>query len=209
MTEKSYGGNNGVREHQGSLIKEKPETKSKGISKKIKTKDKEQLESISKEDNNSAKELTKEQTEEINNYKKAGDIAIKVRDFAKSIIKKDVLLLDIAKKIEDKIVELGGEVAFPVNLSINDIAAHYHPTLEDDTKVEGLLKVDLGIHINGFIADSAFSIDLTENNDYKDLIKASEDALSNALDLLAKNPDSTLNKIGETIQLSIQKKGFR
>ena len=97
-------------------------------------------------------------------------------------------LVEIAQKIEKEIIRLGAQPAFPVNLSIDEIAAHYHPTLEDETIATGLLKIDIGIHINGFIADSAFSIDLTSNNKYKELIKASEEALENALKLLDKNP---------------------
>ena len=94
-------------------------------------------------------------SQEINNYKQAGKIAKQVTAYAKSIIKPNIHLIEIAQKIHKKIKELKAEPAFPVNLSINDIAAHYHPTLEDQTKASGLLKVDIGIHINGFVADTA------------------------------------------------------
>jgi len=144
--------------------------------------------------------------QELQDYKQAGEIAKQVTAYAKELIKPDMTLLEIAQKIHKKIQELGAEQAFPVNLSINEIAAHYHPTLEDETKAQGLLKVDMGIHINGFIADTAFSIDLTPDNQYKELIKASEQALDNALILLNKNP--TLHQIGETIQETIEEKGF-
>ncbi len=139
-------------------------------------------------------------------YKKAGEISIKVKEYAKELIKPDMPLLEIAQKIERKIEELGGIPAFPVNLSINDVAAHYHPTLQDETKASGLLKVDIGVHINGFIADTAFSIDLTPDNQHKELIKASEQALENAISILNKNP--TLNEIGKEIQETIESKGF-
>jgi methionyl aminopeptidase len=144
--------------------------------------------------------------DESEKYKKAGEIAQKIRDFAKDLIKPGMLLVEIAKKIEDEIHRLGGEPAFPVNLSIDDIAAHYHPTLEDESVAEGLLKVDIGIHINGFIADTAFSLDLTENGGHKELIEASEDALRDALELVEKDP--TLNEIGEAVQRAIESKGF-
>ena len=193
MTEKSYGGNNGVREHLGKTIKGK-------LSKTNKIR--------SKSNSVTTPTVSSDSNSETDDYIKAGKIAIKVRDYAKEIIKKDMLLLDIAKKIEDKIYELGGVPAFPVNLSIDDVAAHYHPTLEDQTKATGLLKVDLGIHINGCIADTAFSMDLTEDKRYSGLIKASEEALTNALELLLSKPNSALNNIGEEIQKTIEKKGF-
>lgn len=143
---------------------------------------------------------------EINDYKQAGKIAKEITAYAKSIIKQNIPLLEIAQKIHKEIEKQGAKPAFPVNLSINDVAAHYHPFLGDETLATGLLKVDLGIHINGYIADTAFSIDLTDNNEHKEMIKANEQALTNALSILKDNP--TLNKIGETIQETIQEAGF-
>ena len=145
---------------------------------------------------------------ELNNYQKAGEIAKQITAYAKEIIKPDTPLIEIAQKIHKEIERLGAKAAFPVNLSIDDVAAHYHPTLQDETKASGLIKVDLGIHINGFIADTAFSIDLTKDNKHKELIQASEKALESTLNLLKTNPDSSLNNIGETIQKTIEKQGF-
>ena len=143
---------------------------------------------------------------EIKDYKQAGEIAKQITAYAKSIIKPDTLLVEIAQKIHKQIEKLGAKPAFPVNLSIDDVAAHYHPTLDDETKAEGLLKIDIGIHINGFIADTAFSIDLTPDNQHKEMIKANEQALENALKILKDNP--TLNEIGKTIQETISDQGF-
>src|SRR3989344_4110809 len=140
-------------------------------------------------------------TKEIANYKEAGEIAKQVVAYAKGIIKPNMLLLEIAEKIHGKIEYLGAIPAFPVNLAINDIAAHYHPILEDETKAQGLLKVDIGVHVDGYIADTAFSLDLTPNKKYKPLIEASEQALENALKKLEKNPDLTLNEIGSKNKL--------
>lgn len=190
MTEKSYGGNNGVREHLGKIIKNKRESSGEQLIRKTKK--------TLIETNNISSGLSY--------YIKAGEIAKEVVLFAKSIITPGIPLLEIAKKIEKKIYELKAEPAFPVNLSINDIAAHYHPTLEDKTIASGLLKVDIGVHINGFIADTAFSLDLTPDKKYIDLIKASEEALEAALKILDKNP--TFNDIGSVIQKTIEKKGF-
>ena len=194
MTEKSYGGNNGVREHVGGKVKDK--SSSKPIQSKIKTPSKKTI---------SPSKLN-ENLNETESYEKAGEIAKKVLVYAKSLIKPNMPLVEIAQKIEAEIIAQGGEVAFPVNLSIDDIAAHYHPTLEDKTLATGLLKVDIGIHINGFIADTAFSLDLTPENKHKELIKASEEALDAALSTLKNNP--SLSDIGKAIQEAIEKKGF-
>ncbi|MEI6058738.1 MAG: M24 family metallopeptidase, partial [archaeon] len=101
--------------------------------------------------------------QEIESYKKAGDIAKRVVAYARDFIKPGMLLIDIANKIDSKIDELGVEAAFPVNLSLNEIAAHYTPSADDETLAEGLLKVDIGVSVNGYIADVAFSLDLTED----------------------------------------------
>ena len=149
----------------------------------------------------------------------AGKIAKQVREYAKTIIKKDVPLLEIANKIEDKIIELKGGIAFPVNLAINEIAAHYTPSHDDETKAHGLLKVDLGVHIDGWIADTAFSIDLENSvspeasedlkkssDENKKLIQASEKALENAIKIFQEG--KKLNEVGKTISETIEAEGF-
>ena len=135
-----------------------------------------------------------------------GEIASQVKKFAKSIIKPNMLLLEIAEKIENKIIELGAKPAFPVNLSINELAAHYTPSYNDETKAEGLLKVDLGVQIDGFIADTAFSIDLENNKENKKLIEASNSALKKALQKIKKG--ISLGEIGKIIQETIEAEGF-
>ncbi len=104
----------------------------------------------------------------------AGKIASKVREYARNLIKPGMPLLEIAEKIEQQIKDLGGEPAFPVNLSINEITAHYTPDHDDPTTATGLLKVDLGVHIDGWIADTAFSLDLSGNTENKSLIEVAE-----------------------------------
>lgn len=145
--------------------------------------------------------------EEIEKYKKAGEIIKQVVEYAKSIIKKDSSLLEIAEKIESKILELKAKPAFPVNLSINEIAAHCTPTYNDETKAHGLLKVDIGAHINGYVADTAFSVDMENNEENKKLIESAETALKNALETISL--DSELREIGSAIEKSIKSFGFQ
>ena len=139
--------------------------------------------------------------QELSNLKKAGLIAREAVAFARAIIKPGMKLLEIAEKIEGKIIELGGKPAFPLNLSINEIAAHYTPSYNDDQVASGLLKVDIGVSVEGFIADTAFSLDLENSEENKKIIKASEEALKNALKVIKKNIE--VSEIGETIQKTI------
>ena len=137
---------------------------------------------------------------------KAGKIASQVKTYVRSIVKKNIPLLEIAEKIESKIAELGGKPAFPVNLSINEIAAHYTPNHDDKTLASGLLKVDFGVQVDGWTADNAFSVDLENSEENKILIKASEQALKKALDI-TKLSIST-DKIGSVISKTIESHGF-
>ncbi len=140
--------------------------------------------------------------EEITKLKQAGKIAAQVVEYAKSIIKKDSLLLEIANKLEEKIISLEAKPAFPVNLSINEIAAHSTPSYNDEAKAHGLLKVDIGVHIDGYIADTAFSIDLEGSNENKTLINAAEASLKAALDKISIN--IPLRQIGAVIEQACQ-----
>ncbi|MFH1787409.1 MAG: type II methionyl aminopeptidase [archaeon] len=136
----------------------------------------------------------------------AGKIAKQVKEYIKPQIKKDVPLLEIAEKIESKIIELGGKPAFPTNLSINNITAHFTPSYNDETLTHGLLKVDFGVHIDGWISDTAFSLDLENSEQNKKLIQASEKALKGAIKITKEN--ILLNKIGGIISETIETEGF-
>jgi methionyl aminopeptidase len=136
----------------------------------------------------------------------AGKIAQEVKKWIKPEIKKGTPLLELAEKIEAKIIELKGKPAFPTNLSINEIAAHYTPSYNDETLAHGLIKVDFGVHINGFISDTSFSVDLENSEQNKKLIKASEKALEEAKRTIEKGV--SINKIGKAVQDAIESYGF-
>lgn len=138
--------------------------------------------------------------EEFNEEKilKAGKIASQVREFVKQIVKPGVKLLEIAEKIEAKIEELGGKPAFPVNTSIDDVAAHCTPSPDDETAASGLLKVDFGASVDGWISDTAISFDLENSGENKKLIEAAEKALENALKKVRLG--GKLSEIGKSVE---------
>jgi len=139
---------------------------------------------------------------EKQNIIQAGKIAKQAKEYAKKLIKPNMHLLEIAEKIESKIIELGGKPAFPVNLSINEIAAHYTPSYDDPSTASGLLKVDLGVHVKGYVADTAFSLDLENNEENKKLIFTAEKALENAIKEFQE--EKTTSEIGKVIQKTIE-----
>jgi len=143
--------------------------------------------------------------EDLEKLKKAGKITAQVREYGKGLVKKDSLMVDVLDKIEEKITELGGKPAFPAQISCNNIAAHYCPEEEDKTVFsDQLVNLDVGVHVDGFMGDTAITIDLSGN--YSNLIKAAEEALENAIKII--KPGITLREIGKVIQESIQKNGF-
>lgn len=146
--------------------------------------------------------------EGLEQFRKAGKIASQARAYGVGLIKPGASLLEVSEKIEQKIISLGGELAFPVQISLNEIAAHYCAAPDDKTllKEGDLAKLDLGTHVDGYVADTAVTVDLSKDNKYNDLVKASEEALQNAIKII--KPGVTLGEIGRAIQDSIAKYGF-
>lgn len=143
------------------------------------------------------------------NYIFAGTVASKARKFGIGLLKPDASLLDIAEKVESKIIEEGAGLAFPVNISINEIAAHFSPRADDERltlKKGDVVKLDLGSHVDGYIADTAITVEIGSNN-YCSMIEASSKALENVIDFI--KPKVNLFEIGEVVEKTIQSYGFK
>ena len=95
-------------------------------------------------------------TDEIECYEKAGKILKKVRSDASAMIKNGLPILDLVEFVEGEILKTGAGIAFPCNVSVNEIAAHYTSPAHDTNKlVTGdLVKLDIGVEVEGYIADS-------------------------------------------------------
>ncbi|MFH0949516.1 MAG: type II methionyl aminopeptidase [Candidatus Aenigmatarchaeota archaeon] len=143
----------------------------------------------------------------LEKYLLAGKIASEVREESRKFISVGSPLFDIAEKIEALIIEKGGSMAFPVNLSLNEFAAHCTPKPMDETKIKesDVLKVDIGTHIDGYVGDTAYTISFDEK--YDALVKASEAALDNALKLCT--PGTLLSDVSATIEDTINSFEFK
>ena len=141
----------------------------------------------------------------IQNYIKAGKISAQVLEFGKSLIKKGNSVLEVTDKIEEKIFELGGKPAFPVQVSCNDIAAHFCIDEEDLIFDDHVVSLDLGVHVNGAIGDNAYTIDLSGK--YDDLVKAAQKALEEAVKIMAVGTE--LRQIGKIINDTILSYGYK
>ncbi len=145
--------------------------------------------------------------EAIDKLIRAGRIAKIVREEAAKMVKPGMKLVDLAEHIENRIRELGGEPAFPTNLSINEIAAHYTPVVNDKTIVpdNAVIKIDIGVHIDGYIADTATTV--TCNPVYEPLLEATRKALEAALSIL--RPGIKAKEIGYIIEKTIENYGYK
>ncbi|MBN1385829.1 type II methionyl aminopeptidase [Candidatus Woesearchaeota archaeon] len=143
--------------------------------------------------------------EELERFREAGRITAGAREYGKGLIRVGASLREVTDLIEEKIVGLGGDMAFPVQISFNHTAAHNCPGPNDGTlfSTGDVLKLDLGAHVDGYVADTAVTIDL---GSHSKLVAASEEALKNAIRII--KPGVTLGAIGKVIQDSIVGYGY-
>ncbi len=157
------------------------------------------------------KEKTEEElkAERLTNYRAAGKIAREVKTFITSQVKVGVKVLDLCEAAENKIAELGGESGFPVNVSINNKAAHYTPSPKDTLVIQDgeVVKVDFGVHKEGCIVDSASTFNFSKDPALKDLGTASQEAVKEAIKLIKAGVKT--NELGKVIEQTVKKYGFR
>ncbi|MBS3061465.1 MAG: type II methionyl aminopeptidase [Candidatus Diapherotrites archaeon] len=147
------------------------------------------------------------------NYELAGKIHKAAMKKAEKNVQPEKKLLNIAEELEQFLLEQVAEtkkeggLAFPVNLSVNHEAAHATPGISDETVLlqTDLLKVDIGVHIDGFIADGAKSFNFS--NDHAKQIEANEAALEAALSMV--KPGAEIKKVGEVVEPLLEKAGFK
>ena len=147
------------------------------------------------------------QKEIMDKYILSGRIAAEVREESRALIKPGAGLLGIAEKIEANIRKKGALPAFPVNLSLNDAAAHYTPTKNDETKISvgDVIKVDIGVHVDGYIGDTAYTTSFDKK--YDKMVTASEKALDEAIKLC--RPGALLNDVSAKIEETITSFGYK
>ena len=118
-----------------------------------------------------------------------------------------MLVIDVCEKVEELIRAKGGKPAFPCNVSINEVAAHYTSPPNDTLRIpEGsTVKVDLGVHVDGYVTDTAFTVSF--NSEGRSMVNTAEIALKAAIDNI--HGDMPLGKIGSLIENTIINRGFK
>jgi methionyl aminopeptidase len=145
------------------------------------------------------------ETEILENYRKAGRILAEVLAKARPRVELGASLLDVANFVEDAIRSRGAKPAFPCNISLDRNAAHYTPSPQDAARFgENMVKLDVGVHVDGYIADAAITVDL---GGHESLVEASHVALEAALEIIRPGIDTA--QIGKAIEDVITGYGYK
>ncbi|MFO7791451.1 MAG: type II methionyl aminopeptidase [Candidatus Saliniplasma sp.] len=141
-------------------------------------------------------------------YMKAGLIARKALENGKEACESGVSYISVVDKVEKTIDKYGARPAFPVNISVNEVGAHYAPYPGDGKtfKDGDIVKIDVGVHLDGYIADNALTVEVGTNR-HESLIKAAEESLDFAIKSI--RPGIKTKEIGKNIQSVIKSRGFK
>jgi methionyl aminopeptidase len=144
--------------------------------------------------------------EELQAYRRAGKLVAEVREEIRPMVKPGETLLAIAEAVEGLIAQKGAKPAFPCNVSVNQIAAHYSPPANDSTRIgeDDVVKVDIGAHLDGYIADTAFTV---APGAKVEMVQAVERALEEAIK--AVKPGIDVGEVGRAIEETARATGFK
>lgn len=140
----------------------------------------------------------------IEKHRQAGRIHQQVSETARGMVEEGASLLELAETVEDEIRAEGGAPAFPVNISRDEEAAHATPARDsDETFGEEMVNVDIGVHVDGWIADAAFTVDLSGNGE---LVEASREAVEAAVERVEAGVSTA--ELGTVIEETIEGYGY-
>ncbi len=145
--------------------------------------------------------------EELEKFRLSGRILRETREEMKTYVKENMLVIDVCEKTEGLIRAKGGKPAFPCNVSINEVAAHYTSPPNDTLRIpEGsTVKVDLGAHVDGYVTDTAFTASF--NPEGRSMANTAEQALKTVIENI--HGDMALGKIGSLVETTIKNRGFK
>ena len=145
--------------------------------------------------------------EELEKFRLSGRILRETREEMKTHVHENMLIIEVCEKVEGLIRAKGGKPAFPCNVSINEVAAHYTSPPNDTLTIpEGsTVKVDLGVQVDGYVTDTAFTVSF--NPEGRSMANTAEQALKTAIENI--HGGMTLGKIGGLIETTIKNRGFK
>jgi methionyl aminopeptidase len=145
--------------------------------------------------------------ETLEKFRLSGKILRETREEMRSFVRENMPIIQVCEKAEALIREKGGKPAFPCNVSINEITAHYTSPPNDEKRIpeKAIVKVDLGVHVDGYVTDTACTVCF--DPEYTAMTHAAEHALKAAIDSI--RPEMPVSKIGSVIESVIKNRGFK
>src|SRR3990170_8728624 len=145
--------------------------------------------------------------EALEKFRVSGKILRETREEMRLFVRENMPIVQVCEKAEALIREKGGKPAFPCNVSINEIAAHYTSPPNDTTKIpeNSVVKVDIGAHVDGYLTDTAVTVCF--NPEYDGLVDAAERALKVAVENIG--PEMSTSKLGSIVETTIKSRGFK
>lgn len=145
--------------------------------------------------------------ETLQKFRQSGKILRETREEMKLYVREGMPIIQVCEKTENLIRAKGGKPAFPCNVSINEVAAHYTSPPDDEKRIpeKSVVKVDLGVHVDGYVTDTAFTACF--NPDHKQMADTAEYALKTAVESI--HADMNTSKIGSIIENAIKNRGFK
>ena len=145
--------------------------------------------------------------EALEKFRVSGKILRETREEMRKFVREDMPILQVCEKAENLIREKGGKPAFPCNVSINEVAAHYTSPPNDQLTIpeKSVVKVDMGVHVDGYVTDTAFTACF--NPEYSSMKTAAEQALAEAIENI--HGDMATSQIGLIIERTIKNRGFK
>jgi methionyl aminopeptidase len=141
--------------------------------------------------------------------REAGRIASAARQIGAGLVRPGAKLREVCAAVEQEIVRRGGGPAFPAQTSRNQVAAHYCPGLDEDTTYDDgdVAKLDIGVHVDGWVVDTALTVNVGDRPENRVLIDATRSALEAAISLI--RPDTTVRALSARIEQTIRSFGLQ
>ena len=146
-------------------------------------------------------------TKEIEKFRLSGKILRETREEMKHYVRENMPIIEICEKAEKIIRDKGGKPAFPCNVSINEVAAHYTSPPNDKAIVQekSIVKVDIGVHVDGYVTDTAVTICF--DPEHESMVETAEQALEKAIEVI--KPEMSTSRLGATIEETIKSRGYK
>lgn len=145
--------------------------------------------------------------EALAKFRLSGKILRETREEMRSYVQENLPIINVCEKAESTIRAKGGKPAFPCNVSINEITAHYTSPPNDKKIIpeRSVVKVDIGVHVDGYVTDTAFTACF--DPEHKRMTETAELALKTAVENI--HGEMPIGRIGGIIETAIRNRGFK